>query len=1137
MFPFKYEASPEPLPMPEAQSRARVETLLGLLLVLGITIAAWIALGPVWLWEALRASLYGFGHALPWIGARLFPLSQAPPWPATTAAAHPAAAPAAATGATWLVRALAVLRVVVLGAVLLGLAILASRLVARRRRAATQLWYEVELFQNDAAQPDQVRALYNAVWNALIPRSRWLGAFFLYRWFVGADALTLALVRDHDADGGEYLHLLLGAPASVLGRVLQLFQNVYQNVRFQPWRHPVPAAWPQMLRWGVRSRTPLHLLTLTSNYDAMPMEALIQAMSREAWKGDAPDDFLMSWTLMPVPSTGAERAVARAALYADWERSTAEQGAARSANTQLGHGLFQVDWRAGVTRFDQAQRLVGVMGIHNNRATLMPHNILIWRRPIARWIGEGLPTVFPLARGPRLWSGEAATFCALPTGRLRVAELKRHNVRRMPASRALSRDPATVLVEAEGHDRVGLFWEDLVKNLLLLGIQGSGKSTHLLNLFANAIALRDPDGRPAAPVILFDIGKDTAASALRLVPPDRTVLYVAPADDLNPWGLPLISGAPSTLAQVNHVIEVLSDVFGADAIGPRSKQALQHLIATIIAAATPEEPPSLDQAYKMMVDDEVRRVMIERAQLSGRLDDHTKTYWTTEFPHALETNPQFWEEAMAAPRNKLHEFLRSRQLRAVLGAADAQGYMKRAVDWDRVVRERQVVILDLSMKDLGAATVRLFGIVATLNLWHAIERQGALREEERVPVYTVYDEAQQYLSPSFLSILALGRSYGWRTALATRFLDELDEEIRDGVEDLCQNRIIHRIPLEPEAKRLMLNMMTVYINNITLQEEAQALERFMADDIMRLNDRQAICYWQAHGALQPPFIAYTLDWRPRAHEEWAAHHLSRQPAAPTLTLAPLPDPADAPAAIRDAGTAAPEADRPPASWAEEPAAPDTPAASLASPMAAADSPQSASASAGPVHGLPGQLDLWSLTPTVIPDGHPALEWDGDADPAATPAVSSQDTLPPPDAAAPESGRARDPGPLPAVAGPPLPIPPVPAEPSLPAPTPPTPAGPPPTESAPDPPRVEPLHPQSGETPLDPTSFESVAAYFHQFPRQLQDLCAAYGLGPADAARILAAGQADGTLPPLRSAFRTWFVQRVKDETPADRAAR
>ena len=131
----------------------------------------------------------------------------------------------------------------------------------------------------------------------------------------------------------------------------------------------------------------------------------------------------------------------------------------------------------------------------------------------------------------------------------------------------------------------------------------------------------------------------------------------------------------------------------------------------------------------------------------------------------------------------------------------------------------------------------------------------------------------------------------------------------------------------------------------------------------------------------------------------------------------------------------------------------------------------------------------------------------------------------------------NPVPAPPVSGPPLPIPPVPAEPSLPAPTPPTPAGPPPTESAPDPPRVEPLHPQSGETPLDPTSFESVARHFHQFPRQLQDLCAAYGLGPADAARILAAGQADGTLPPLRSAFRTWFIQRVKDETPADRAAR
>ncbi|MCY0865647.1 MAG: hypothetical protein OWQ57_11895, partial [Sulfobacillus sp.] len=164
-----------------------------------------------------------------------------------------------------------------------------------------------------------------------------------------------------------------------------------------------------------------------------------------------------------------------------------------------------------------------------------------------------------------------------------------------------------------------------------------------------------------------------------------------------------------------------------------------------------------------------------------------------------------------------------------------------------------------------------------------------------IPVRLLYDEAQEYLSPQFLDMLALGRAYGFQTMLATRFLLELrDPALQAGIVNLCQNRIIHRIPEPAEAVKLQQQMLTIYINNITLAEEAQNLERFMADDIMRLPDHTAICLWQAKGAVQSPFIAETIDWRPEAHEEWAAYHLAHQPAF-------LPPVADAEFPIEDTG--------------------------------------------------------------------------------------------------------------------------------------------------------------------------------------------------------------------------------------------
>ncbi len=879
--------------LPEYRGRSRRNTLFWIAIFavfVGIALFEW---GPRRLWQAVQHGAQSLWMHIPFLTQSVTVYRDGH---RVTLRAHPGWVLALAHAVGPLVLGLIAVSVPVV------LILLTLRFLLRQHRSRTMTWWEVVLFQNDVVTPDAMRQLFDQLWDALWPRSRWIGSPFWYPWVVSAPPFSLSLIRDHQVD--DQMHWVLGIPAAFQDRVLAAWQNTYQNVRFHPWPHPVQAPRQQVVRWRLKYRTAIRLIDVVSQYKALPLEMLVQSVAREGWRERTQvPDFVWQATWVPVSTGRALKRLETAAQYATWEKNVALEQAADSALDQMGRGRWLTELRASAPDYDTMQRMVSAWGVQNRWAILRPHSVVVWRQKWVTWMQHGLPRLWPLAGGNALWSGECATFFALPTGRLRVADLPRSMTRRMPASRALSRQPGDVLMLAEGQDRVGLYPQDFTKNLLLLGIQGSGKSTSLINVFKNSVRATRADGTPLNAVVLFDIGKDTAQAALRLVPPDRTVIWFDPTDPTNPWALEPLDTTVGDAAAMTQLVDTLQDIFGADAIGPRSREILGHTLTIILADSTPDHPRTLRDAYRFLTDEGYRMGFLSQALKNPALPRQTRDFWTVVLPNLLSNNPRFWEEAVAAPRNKLDELLRHGAVEQALGVQEPGHPRKRAINWDRVIAERQVVIINLDMARLGGRSpVRLFGILITQLLWRAIQRQGLKAETDRIPVRLLYDEAQEYLSAQFLNMLALGRAYGFQTVLATRFLLELkDPALQAGIVNLCQNRIIHRIPEPAEAVKLMQQMMTVYINNITLQEEAQNLERFMADDIMRLPDHTAICVWQAKGAVQAPFIGNTIDWRPEAHEDWAQYHLTHQPEwLPALSMEPDPltptTPPDAPPA-------------------------------------------------------------------------------------------------------------------------------------------------------------------------------------------------------------------------------------------------
>jgi len=782
--------------------------------------------------------------------------------------------------------------------VLISLAL--SRLASRWHRARAMEWVEIQFFQHDESTPQAVTAALDAIYSATRVRSRWLNTARFYRWALGEPGWTLQIIRDPiHPTMPQGLHLVIGTPGPQAMRTVQnALRATYTNLRFDPWHIPMARTLPYVARWSLRYRNPVHLVKLLPDYDVIPMETLLQALAKDTFPdGEAPA-FMFQWVLTPMAAETARKRLEKRINYVQWENFAAEKAGSAVAVDQVGHGRFHTEWRIAAESWEVLQKAAGAWSADNRHAELRMRLVIIWRWWFTRWMEFGLPGIWPLSRSIPLWSGELATFLALPTGRLRIVDLHRSMTRRMPASQKLIRQPRAAIVEGEPHDPVGIREADRHKNILVRGTQGTGKSQVLLQLFrADALAGRaqpetpdswqlDPTQRPAIDpakaVVLLDIGKDTCDAALRLVPPERKVILVDPTDGHNAWLLQSFQDGMNPGTQTGHLIELLVNVFADDAIQDRSKHYLRMFIATALEVVP---DASFATVYAMFSDATYR----DRIQRQCH-DPLLRMFWDHELPAQMQGGPRFIQDAFGAPRNKLGAILTHPMVRTILAGhvpgdpfPPAEGVV---LDWDRVIRERQVVIIKIPKDELPSEAVRLLGTTVVLSLWHAIQRQAKLPEAERIPVSLIIDEAQNFISHSFATMLAEGRALGLQLSLAVRFLGEIqDPRAEEAIDELCHNLICFRVHKVDEAKNLMHLMQRLYANNITFSEDVQALTNFAADDFLHLPDYRSICFWQSRGTLEPPFVATSIPWKPldadaawvEEHERWAQTHRDDQP--------------------------------------------------------------------------------------------------------------------------------------------------------------------------------------------------------------------------------------------------------------------
>ena len=716
-----------------------------------------------------------------------------------------------------------------------------ARLLGREIRRRGNVRYEILPGRAALAEPHEIAKAMDGIAGILRPRAR------LHRVrLLGPEPLALTTLFDPATRSARFV---LQAAPPVADAVVARLRAAYPGLRVRPLELCLPSHGLAVVRLKKRRRW-LFSLQTGKDYRHAVMESLVHELCGLA----APA--LVQLVVTPAPAMierGSARALRRRERRLRSQTAAAEtepgvdsavaQKDIKGAVEGVGRSVFWFDLRVvGHRDGDVVHHLAAVLNEVRQDNELRPRDMRVRRQLYLRRIDLGLPPLLPGAITGAVSSAELAMLWQLPGSGVREALVHRARTRELPAGSAISRDPGAALVEDE-LGPLGLLPGDRRFGLAVLGGQGGGKTSILLRDVANAA--RDE----TRALILVDPKEDLARDALTVIPRSRTVHYL---DLSKPYcGVNILAlGHLSPQVRADLLISALRETAGADAIRSRSDEFLRTAATAVCAV---EREPTLFHVRRMLDPFEPSyRDWVVRELAALDEVDFLLDYWQREFPATATANPRFVAEALNAPRNKLSRFLAVPSL-ALLVTHPAQ------LDLERVIDRREVVVVNGSKGAVGEDNAVLFGQMVVLLVQKTLHQLQRRERASRTAARLVIDEAHNFFTPSFATMLSEGRSAGLEVTCAFQYLGQIeDERVRAGVKSLLQNVCVTRVRELDDARQFATLAQDVYSDGIRADADDQRALTVDPLDIVNMPNHRALCLWLVDGKPQPAFHADTL---------------------------------------------------------------------------------------------------------------------------------------------------------------------------------------------------------------------------------------------------------------------------------------
>ncbi|MVA95649.1 type IV secretion system DNA-binding domain-containing protein [Nitratireductor sp. CAU 1489] len=319
-------------------------------------------------------------------------------------------------------------------------------------------------------------------------------------------------------------------------------------------------------------------------------------------------------------------------------------------------------------------------------------------------------------------------------------------------------NPVTILGTTVGrrpYRRFGIHLSDRLFHQYIIGQTGTGKSTLMLNMMRQDIAVGqgfcviDPHGDLAQEVV--GIAKDDAVY-WDAAGPACSVGY-NPMTFVAEQYRPLVASG---------LIDTLKKQW-ADAWGARMEHLLRHALLALLSRPR----SNLQDIIPMFLQASFRKEVL--AEVS---DEQVRRFWTAEFP---KMNYKTAADGVAPIANKLGAFLAHPAVRKAVCEPEQPLRFRELMDQGRTL------VVNLAKGRLGAGVANILGGLIVSSLGLAAYSRQSQPIEERKPYFLYIDEFHSFTTTAFTEMLSELRKYGLGLVLSHQHTSQLDSGVLDAI--------------------------------------------------------------------------------------------------------------------------------------------------------------------------------------------------------------------------------------------------------------------------------------------------------------------------------------------------------------------
>jgi len=372
-------------------------------------------------------------------------------------------------------------------------------------------------------------------------------------------------------------------------------------------------------------------------------------------------------------------------------------------------------------------------------------------------------------------------------------------------------------------EKAGIQLQDLTRHVYVLGASGTGKSSLLINLIAQAQQRR-------VCVHVIDPHGDLAYDAAECLGPEKleNIIFLDPLKvrfSINPFELPKYSDQYEREILIERIIgqmvEMMKRIFGERYWGPSLNRTFQNIIRLLYHK---DDSPTFEDILNV---------------LQGRIEKLGSLATSESLKEFLAELRKIPHERLDAVINKVDPFVKNALLRMLFCNKTS------SVDFSELLQQGKVVLWRLAKAELTEQNMQMIGSAIITKLWFNV---GSREREQRAPILLFIDEFQNFAYLETLTIMITeGRKFGIGLVLTHQHTKQLPEEVLSEVLGNTATKIIFRVSGEDA---------TALAKNLDVR-----MERNLASVLTNLPDGSAVVKLRAGFGHEPiePFEIFTLN--------------------------------------------------------------------------------------------------------------------------------------------------------------------------------------------------------------------------------------------------------------------------------------